>query len=69
MRKQIIENSMLPLPLLQNNVKQTVYTYDANDSQINDKTEINTYNVSNKLISFTYRETISSGKYESNNSK
>lgn len=46
---------------LQNNVKQTVYTYDANGNQLtktaDGKTETNTYDGLNQLIGFTDGET------------
>ncbi|MDE5649244.1 MAG: RHS repeat-associated core domain-containing protein, partial [Oscillospiraceae bacterium] len=49
------------------NVKQTVYTYDANGNQIKKtaegKTETNTYNGLNQLIGFTDGETTASYKY------
>ena len=52
---------------LNSNVKQTVYTYDANGNQIkktsDGKTETNTYNGLNQLIGFTDGETIASYKY------
>ncbi len=55
-------------PLDQNsNVKQTVYTYDANGNQIkkvaDGKTETNTYDGLNQLIGFTDGETEASYKY------
>lgn len=55
-------------PLDQNsNVKQTVYTYDANGNQITKtaegKTETNTYDGLNQLIGFTDGETTASYKY------
>ena len=49
------------------NVKQTVYTYDANGNQItktaDGKTETNTYDGLNQLIGFTDGETTASYKY------
>ncbi len=49
------------------NVKQTVYTYDANGNQITKtaegKTETNTYDGLNQLIGFTDGETTASYKY------
>ena len=52
---------------LQNNVKQTVYTYDANGNQItktaDGKTETNTYDGLNQLIGFTDGETTASYTY------
>ena len=52
---------------LQNNVKQTVYTYDANANQItktaDGKTETNTYDGLNQLIGFTDGETTASYTY------
>ena len=52
---------------LQNNVKQTVYTYDANGNQLtktaDGKTETNTYDGLNQLISFTDGETTASYTY------
>ncbi len=49
------------------NVKQTVYTYDANGNQIkkvaDGKTETNTYDALNQLIGFTDGETTASYKY------
>ncbi len=49
------------------NVKQTVYTYDANGNQItktaDGKTETNTYDGLNQLIGFTDGETIASCTY------
>ena len=55
-------------PLDQNsNVKQTVYTYDANGNQVkkvaDGKTETNTYDGLNQLIGFTDGETTASYKY------
>ena len=52
---------------LNSNVKQTVYTYDANGNQIKKtaegKTETNTYDGLNQLIGFTDGETTASYKY------
>ena len=52
---------------LQNNVKQTVYTYDANGNQLtktaDGKTETNTYDGLNQLIGFTDGETTASYTY------
>ena len=52
---------------LNSNVKQTVYTYDANGNQITKtaegKTETNTYDSLNQLIGFTDGETTASYKY------
>ena len=52
---------------LNSNVKQTVYTYDANGNQITKtaegKTETNTYDGLNQLIGFTDGETTASYKY------
>ena len=52
---------------LTSNVKQTVYTYDANGNQIkktaDGKTETNTYDGLNQLIGFTDGETTASYKY------
>ena len=52
---------------LNSNVKQTVYTYDANGNQITKtaegKTETNTYDSLNQLIGFTDGETTVSYKY------
>jgi len=49
------------------NVKQTVYTYDANGNQItkttSEKTETNTYDALNQLIGFTDGETTASYTY------
>ena len=49
------------------NVKQTVYTYDANGNQVtktaDGKTETNTYDGLNQLIGFTDGETTASYKY------
>ena len=49
------------------NIKQTVYTYDANGNQItktaDDKTETNTYDGLNQLIGFTDGETVASYAY------
>ena len=61
-----------PTALLNNlnstsNVKETVYTYDANGSQLtkttDEKTETNTYNAVNQLVGFTDGETIASYTY------
>ena len=61
-----VEGEENPLDL-NSNVKQTVYTYDANGNQITKtaegKTETNTYNGLNQLIGFTDGETIASYKY------
>ena len=52
---------------LQNNVKQTVYTYDANGNQLtktaDGKTETNTYDGLNQLIGFADGETTASYTY------
>ena len=52
------------------NVKQTVYTYDANGNQITKtaegKTETNTYDGLNQLIGFNDGETTASYKYNAN---
>ena len=52
---------------LQDNVKQTVYTYDANGNQVkkvaDGKTETNTYDGLNQLIGFTDSEITASYKY------
>ncbi len=52
---------------LQDNVKQTVYTYDSNGNQVkkvaDGKTETNTYDGLNQLIGFTDGETTASYKY------
>ncbi|WP_304819011.1 hypothetical protein [uncultured Clostridium sp.] len=52
---------------LNSNVKQTVYTYDANGNQIkktaDGKTETNTYDGLNQLIGFTDGVTTASYKY------
>ncbi|MDE6677995.1 MAG: hypothetical protein K2K02_03040, partial [Ruminococcus sp.] len=52
------------------NVKQTVYTYDANGNQItktaDGKTETNTYDGLNQLIGFTSSETTASYTYDVN---
>ena len=65
-----IENEGNDNPLNLNsysNVKQTVYTYDANGNQItktaDGKTETNTYDGLNQLIGFTDGETTASYKY------
>ena len=65
-----IENEGNDNPLNLNsysNVKQTVYTYDANGNQItktaDGKTETNTYDGLNQLIDFTDGETTASYKY------
>ena len=61
-----VEKESNPLDL-NSNVKQTVYTYDANGNQITKtaegKTETNTYNGLNQLIGFTDGETTASYKY------
>ena len=61
-----VEKESNPLDL-NSNVKQTVYTYDANGNQIKKtaegKTETNTYNGLNQLIGFTDGETTASYKY------
>ena len=52
------------------NIKQTVYTYDANGNQItktaDGKTETNTYDGLNQLIGFTDGETVASYAYNVN---
>ncbi len=52
---------------LQDNVKQTFYTYDSNGNQVkkvaDGKTETNTYDGLNQLIGFTDGETTASYKY------
>ena len=61
-----VEGEENPLDL-NSNVKQTVYTYDANGNQIKKtaegKTETNTYDGLNQLIGFTDGETTASYKY------
>ena len=61
-----VEGKENPLDL-NSNVKQTVYTYDANGNQITKtsegKTETNTYDGLNQLIGFTDGETTASYKY------
>ena len=61
-----VEKEENPLDL-NSNVKQTVYTYDANGNQITKtaegKTETNTYDGLNQLIGFTDGETTASYKY------
>ena len=61
-----VEKESNPLDL-NSNVKQTVYTYDANGNQITKtaegKTETNTYDGLNQLIGFTDGETTASYKY------
>lgn len=61
-----VEGEENPLDLT-SNVKQTVYTYDANGNQItktaDGKTETNTYDGLNQLIGFTDGETTASYKY------
>lgn len=61
-----VEDEENPLDLT-SNVKQTVYTYDANGNQIKKtaegKTETNTYDGLNQLIGFTDGETTASYKY------
>ena len=61
-----VEGEENPLDL-NSNVKQTVYTYDANGNQITKtaegKTETNTYDGLNQLIGFTDGETTASYKY------
>ena len=61
-----VEGEENPLDLT-SNVKQTVYTYDANGNQITKtsegKTETNTYDGLNQLIGFTDGETTASYKY------
>ncbi len=61
-----VEGEENPLDL-NSNVKQTVYTYDANGNQItktaDGKTETNTYDGLNQLIGFTDGETTASYKY------
>ena len=50
--------------------EETIYTYDANGSQItkttDEKTETNTYNAVNQLVGFTDGETIASYTYNAN---
>ncbi len=61
-----VEKESNPLDL-NSNVKQTVYTYDANGNQIkktaDGKTETNTYDGLNQLIGFTDGETTACYKY------
>jgi len=61
-----VEGEENPLDL-NSNVKQTIYTYDANGNQITKtaegKTETNTYDGLNQLIGFTDGETTASYKY------
>ncbi len=59
-----------PLPEQEVTPEQTVYTYDANGSQLTkvtaEKTETNTYNAANQLVAFTDGETTASYAYNSN---
>lgn len=56
-----------PLPGFTTTAEQTVYTYDANGSQLtkktSEKTETNTYNALNQLVGFTDGETTASYAY------
>lgn len=59
-----------PLPGFTTTAEQTVYTYDANGSQLtkktSEKTETNTYNALNQLVGFTNGETTASYAYNVN---
>ncbi len=59
-----------PLPGFTTTAEQTVYTYDANGSQLtkktSEKTETNTYNALNQLVGFTDGETTASYAYNVN---
>ena len=60
----------LPLPGQEVTPEQTVYTYDANGSQLtkttSEKTETNTYNAANQLVGFADGETTASYAYNVN---